>query len=134
MSDFVSCVGCGATIHKTAPACPKCGAPQVTTSSVESSALPVVSGAAPVPWFRQRWFTVLCLMTITPMASLLAMTGDIHYVTKNGESRVFPKNIKTGLMIATLPWLMLTFGSDNASSVLAMVGLFVFALLLAFKK
>jgi len=134
MSDFVQCVGCGATIHKTAPTCPKCGAPQRVKPRAESSTVGAMQTAPQVPWFRRRWFTVACLLTITPIASLLAMTGDIHYVGKNNEPKVFPKNIKTGLMIATVPWLIMTFGSGNSSSALAMLGLCSFALLLALKK
>lgn len=30
--DMVFCVGCGKEIHKTAPSCPQCGAPQVNAS------------------------------------------------------------------------------------------------------
>jgi hypothetical protein len=73
-------------------------------------------------------------VTITPIASLLAMTGNIHYTGRNGTATVFPKPIRNGLMIATLPWLMVTFGGESPSVALAAVGLLVFAVLLAFKK
>lgn len=33
MTSFVPCIGCGQQLHITAPTCPKCGAPQSTTSS-----------------------------------------------------------------------------------------------------
>jgi hypothetical protein len=135
MSDFVNCVGCGATIHKTATACPKCGAPQKTPAP--ASEAPKVAdsplGYAAVPWFRRRWFVLICLVTITPVASILAMTGETFYNSKD-EVKQFPKNVKTGLMIATFVWILFHMNSGNSSGVLAGLGLIVFALLLAFKK
>lgn len=133
MSEFVQCIGCGATIHKTATACPKCGAPQIAIGDARSVPIGGVAEST-VPWFRKRWFVLLSLVTITPIASLLAMTGNIHYTGKNGKASLFPKPIKNGLMIATLPWLMVTFGGESPSVALAAVGLLVFAVLLAFKK
>ena len=132
MSEFVQCIGCGATIHKTATTCPKCGAPQIIAEPAQS--VPVGIAASTVPWFRKRWFVLLCLVTITPIASLLAMTGNIHYTGRNGTPTVFPKPVRNGLMIATLPWMIVTFGGESSSVVLAAVGLLVFAVLLAFKK
>jgi hypothetical protein len=66
--------------------------------------------------------------------SLVGMTGDIFYKGKNGEVKTFPKNIKTGLMIATLPWLMYILNSDSSAGALAAFGLIVFAVILALKK
>lgn len=132
MSEFVQCIGCGATIPKTATMCPKCGAPQIVVGGAQS--VQTGGAASTVPWFRKRWFVLLCLVTITPIASLLAMTGNIHYTGRNGTATVFPKPIRNGLMIATLPWLMVTFGGESPSVALAAVGLLVFAVLLAFKK
>lgn len=132
MSEFVLCIGCGATIHKTAPTCPKCGAPQIVAERAQSA--PSGIAASTVPWFRKRWFVLLCLVTITPIASLLAMTGNIHYTGRDGSATVFPKTVRNGLMIATLPWLIVTFGGQSSSVALAAVGLLVFAVLLAFKK
>jgi hypothetical protein len=164
MADFNACTGCGAMIHNSAPACPKCGAPQTaavasvrgapTSSQTQSQAQPMsrpVSAAKPpvaktnvagevlgtdysvVPWFRRRWLVLICLISITPIASILAMTGDVFYQTK-GNVKVFPKNIKTGLMIATLPWLMYVLNSNNSTGMLAGLALFVVAVILAFKK
>ena len=132
MSEFLQCIGCGATIHNTATTCPKCGATQTTAEHAQSA--PVGVAASTVPWFRKRWFVLLCLVTITPIASLLAMTGNIHYTGRDGAATVFPKPVRNGLMIATLPWLIVTFGGESSSVVLAAVGLLVFAVLLAFKK
>jgi hypothetical protein len=167
MADFNACTGCGAMIHNSAPACPKCGAPQTAAvasvraapSSVQAQtqAQPMsrpASSAKPsgdkqlkagdigevlgtdysvVPWYRRRWLVLICLISITPIASILAMTGDVYYQSKGGV-KVFPKNIKTGLMIATLPWLMYVLNSNNSTGMLAGLALFVVAVILAFKK
>jgi hypothetical protein len=164
MADFNACTGCGAMIHNSAPACPKCGAPQTAavasvraapaSSQTQSQSQPMsrpASAAKPpvaktnvtgevlgtdysvVPWFRRRWLVLICLISITPIASILAMTGDVFYQSK-GNVKVFPKNVKTGLMIATLPWLMYVLNSNNSTGMLAGLALFVVAVILAFKK
>jgi len=46
MTSFVPCIGCGQQLHITAPTCPKCGAPQATTSSKAASHQGVPKGAA----------------------------------------------------------------------------------------
>lgn len=162
-NDFQACIGCGAMLHITAMACPKCGAPQ-TASVASPRAMPVISparqqagsrlrsadtvqssGGKPldpdvlgsdysvVPWYRRRWLVLICLISFTPIASILAMTGDVFYQSK-GNVKVFAKNIKTGLMIACLPWLMYVLNSDGASGALAALGLLLLAAILAFKK
>jgi predicted RNA-binding Zn-ribbon protein involved in translation (DUF1610 family) len=134
MSDFINCVGCGATIHKTAVACPKCGAPQKVVATAQSASAVVAAqqGYSAVPWFRRRWFVLLCLVTITPVASLLAMTGEVFYSSK-GEVKQFPKSIRNGMLFAPVLWAMSVFGGGS-SAALAAVGLIVYALILAFKK
>jgi hypothetical protein len=57
----------------------------------------------------------------------------VFYQSK-GNVKVFPKNVKTGLMIATLPWLMYVLNSNNSTGMLAGLALFVVAVILAFKK
>jgi hypothetical protein len=135
MSDFINCVGCRAMIHKTATVCPKCGAPQKALASAKQA--PTVAdtqqGYAAVPWFRRRWLVLLLLVTITPIASILAMTGEIFYSSK-GEVKQFPKNIKTGLMIASLVWIMYLVNSDNSPGAFAALALIALAVILAFKK
>jgi hypothetical protein len=49
MADFRACHGCGATIHVTAPSCPKCGAPQKIDSNDKSSPAKNSSSAESVP-------------------------------------------------------------------------------------
>lgn len=139
MTNFVHCRGCGVQIHETAVTCPKCGAPQNTANPVSAKAIASnfadsPQGYSAVPWFRRRWLVLLCLISFTPIASLLAMTGDIFYKGKNGEVKTFPKNIKTGLMIATLPWFMYILNSDSSTGALAAMGLVVLAIILALKK
>lgn len=162
MADFNSCSGCGATIHHTAPACPKCGASQSASVAnmraasasapyqpepmprTANSAKPIGSKAAAadevlgtdysvVPWYRRRWLVLICLVTLTPIASILAMTGDVFYQSK-GNVKAFPKNIKTGLIVASLVWIMYVLNSHNSSGMLAGLALFAIALALAFKK
>ena len=141
MTTFVNCRGCGIQIHETAMACPKCGAPQraaaqqsaasVSNASVPSSAQS--NDYAVVPLLRRRWLVLLLLITLTPVASIVAMTGEVFYKGAGGVVRSFPKNIKLCLMLATLPWLMYIFGNGSAS-MLAGIALLIVALILALKK
>jgi uncharacterized membrane protein YvbJ len=139
MTNFVHCRGCGVQIHETAVTCPKCGAPQNianpgSAKTIQNNIYDLSHGYSAVPWFRRRWLVLLCLISFTPIASLLAFTGDIFYKGKNGEVKIFPKNIKNGLMIATLPWLMYMFNSNSSIGALAAFGLIIVAVILALKK
>lgn len=132
MSDFIACVGCGATIHKTAPTCPKCGAPQGAAKGTTTAVAAVPqSDYSNVPWFRRRWFIALCIATLTPIASLIALTGEIFYDSK-GTVKLLPKNYRLGIMIASLAWLGMVFSSSGA--LVPSIGLTVMALIVAFKK
>ena len=140
MSQFQACRGCGATIHVTAVACPQCGAPSGVASSagaLHSSANGNAAASAPamatIPWFRKRWFAVLCVITITPIASLLALTGNIYYKNRSGEMAALPKNYKLPMILGTVPWLFMTFGGPSQVLVPAFALLFVGAVI-AFKK
>jgi hypothetical protein len=138
MSQFQACRGCGATIHVTATACPQCGAPSGVAPGAGASH-GGVNVAAPVPatpvipWFRKRWFAVLCVITITPIASLLALTGDVFYKNAAGSLVTLPKNYKTAMMLGTLPWLFLMFGSPSQMLMPTIALLFAGAMI-AFKK
>lgn len=134
MSDFIACVGCGATIHKTAPTCPKCGAPQASTTKTTANVVTAttLSDYAAVPWFRRRWFIAICIATLTPIASIIALTGEIFYDSK-GAVKQLPKNYRLGIMIASLAWVAMIFGS-RSSSMVPSIGLTVMALIVAFKK
>lgn len=130
MSQFQACRGCGATIHVTALACPQCGALSGVQPGNTAAAVPAT---AAIPWFRKRWFAVLCLITITPIASLLALTGDVYYKNKAGSTVTLPKNYKTAMMLGTFPWLFLTFGGPSQMQMPTIALLFVGAVI-AFKK
>ena len=130
MSQFQACCGCGATIHVTATACPQCGAPSGVQPGNAAAAVPAT---AVIPWFRKRWFAVLCVITITPIASLLALTGDVFYKNAAGGTVALPKNYKTAMMLGTLPWLFLTFGGPSQMLLPTIALLFVGAMI-AFKK
>lgn len=130
MSQFQACRGCGATIHVTATACPQCGASSGVQPGNATAAVPAI---AVIPWFRKRWFAVLCVITITPIASLLALTGDVFYKNAAGSTVALPKNYKTAMMLGTLPWLFLTFGGPSQMLLPTIALLFVGAMI-AFKK
>jgi hypothetical protein len=77
-----------------------------------------------IPWFRKRWFAVLCMITITPIASLLALTGDVYYKNKAGSTVTLPKNYKTAMMLGTFPvavsdvwWPITDADADHCSAV-----------------
>lgn len=147
MSQFQACRGCGATIHVTAVACPQCGAPSSNATSstasnasginanmnVHGNAVPSAVATASIPWFRKRWFAVLCVITITPIASLLALTGDVYYKNKAGSNVTLPKNYKTSMVFGTFPWLFITFG-DQSQALLPAIALLIVGAVIAFKK
>nr|WP_314708073.1 hypothetical protein [uncultured Comamonas sp.] len=140
MSQFQACRGCGATIHITATACPQCGAPtgiapgvipNASTGAPQvgvNTAAPVAS-APSIPWFRKRWFAVLSVITITPIASLLALTGDVYYKNRSGEMIALPKNYKLPMILGTIPWLFMTFGGPSQVLLPAMALLIVGAVI-----
>ena len=131
MSQFQACHGCGATIHVTAVACPQCGAPSGVAGSATGNPTPAATAPAlaSIPWFRKRWFAVLCVITITPIASLLALTGNIYYKNRSGELAALPKNYKLPMILGTVPWLFMTFGGPSQVLVPAIALLFVGAVI-----
>lgn len=137
MSNFVHCRGCGHQIHETAPMCPKCGAPQLQTANSQA----VATASAPVPdaytgvrWFRRRWFTVLCVLTIAPIAAVTALTGPLYFQHK-GQVGVLPKDAKFMVYLASVAWLYQVFanvrGADALFLVVSLVGM---ALVLGLKN
>ena len=139
MSQFQACRGCGATIHVTALACPQCGAPSGgalnSNPSGNSTAAATASVVATpsIPWFRKRWFAVLCVITITPIASLLALTGDVYYKNKAGSTVALPKNYKTPMVLGTFPRLFMAFGGPS-QVLLPAIALLIVGAVIAFKK
>lgn len=110
MTSFVHCRGCGTQIHETALACPKCGAPQTVaaSSTAAATALQPLRAYAQVPWFRRRWFLILSLLTIAPIAAVVALTGPMHYDVK-GEVKTFAPNIKTAILMVSLYYIYTLF-------------------------
>ena len=88
---------------------------------------------ASIPWFRKRWFAVLCVITITPIASLLALTGDVYYKNKAGSTVALPKNYKTPMVLGTFPWLFMAFGGPS-QVLLPAIALLIVGAVIAFKK
>ena len=114
MTAFVHCRGCGIQIHETALSCPKCGAPQVLAVPLAGAGIAATMAATPatayaqVPWYRRRWFLIVSLLTIAPIAALVALTGSMHYDAK-GEVKTFEPNIKTAILIASLYYIYTLF-------------------------
>ena len=134
MSQFQACRACGATMHASAPACPQCGAPASAALGSNAPHGGAAATTAPsIPWFRKRWFAVLCVITITPIASLLALTGDVYYKNKAGSSVTLPKKYKTSMVFGTFPWLFITFG-DQSQALLPAIALLIVGAVIAFKK
>lgn len=87
MNAFVQCHICSHEMHESAPACPKCGAP------AKKAAAAGYTSYDQVPWFRKRWFLVLCAVIFMPVAVVIAFTGEI-YMNQGGQVKAFPKNQK----------------------------------------
>jgi hypothetical protein len=43
---------------------------------------------AELPWYRRRWFILLSLLLFTPVAVVVALTGDV-YAQSKGQTYVF---------------------------------------------
>ena len=43
---------------------------------------------AELPWYRKRWFLLISLLLFTPIAVVVALTGDV-YAQSKGQSYVF---------------------------------------------
>uniref|UniRef100_C5CKG2 Zinc ribbon domain-containing protein n=1 Tax=Variovorax paradoxus (strain S110) TaxID=543728 RepID=C5CKG2_VARPS len=115
MTNFVHCRGCGHQIHETAPACPKCGAPQAVTTQAPL-ATQASAGSSPgpygsIPWFRQRWALVCIFLLFAPAAAVIAWSGEIHYLVGT-TVKTFPKSVKVGLTIMAAV-LLIAIASDD---------------------
>lgn len=93
MTDFVPCVGCGASLHRTAQTCPKCGAPQpaAASSTVNSPRAPDSMTAPPVvpPLYRRNGFVVIALLLIPVVALVIAVTGPVYRKYRRPDNSVF---------------------------------------------
>lgn len=140
MTSFVHCRGCGVQIHETAPTCPKCGAPQhlvvrpAAMAGAGPSTATTPSAYSQVPWYRRRWFMILMLMTIAPIAALVALTGPMYYDVK-GVVKSFPKNFKTSIVIISVYYLyMLTTPVGSSQQMLCFLMTLVASLVMGFKR
>lgn len=138
MTAFVHCRGCGVEIHETAPTCPKCGAPQLlATAPVNEGKKPGildVGAYSQVPWYRRRWFVILGLLTISPIAGLVALTGDVFYDAK-GVVKKLPKNFKVSLLIVSLYYFYtLTTPVGSAQQLLCFLVSVIIALVIGLKR
>ena len=122
MTTFVHCRGCGEKIHASAPTCPKCGAPQALPTAVAFPTLAAANGAGgpasaygAVPWFRRRWFIILCLLSVAPIAGILSLTGPLYFWSKS-ELKVFPKHISIVLCMASVGWVFQLFSRVGSST------------------
>ncbi|QNB06075.1 hypothetical protein G5S34_04315 [Herbaspirillum frisingense] len=91
MSNFVNCPHCQQQLHETAPACPKCGAPNNT------AAAGAYNSYDQVPWYRKRWIVILSAVIFMPITLLIAFTGDIYF-EKDGQLQTVPKQSKYVLL------------------------------------
>ncbi|ONN64978.1 hypothetical protein [Herbaspirillum sp. VT-16-41] len=91
MSNFVNCPHCQQQLHETAPACPKCGAPNNTTAAG------AYNSYDQVPWYRKRWIVILSAVIFMPITLLIAFTGDIYF-EKDGQLQTVPKQSKYVLL------------------------------------
>jgi uncharacterized membrane protein YvbJ len=102
MTSFVSCRGCAHQIHETAVSCPKCGTPATPVAQPASAIVkPTIENYTQVPWFRKRWFAILCVLAFMPAFLIIAFTGDIYH-EKNGELKTLPKRSRMTVLVIFL--------------------------------
>lgn len=137
MTTFVHCRGCGVHIHETAATCPKCGALQVAATQASATSMaPLASPPSPygqIPWFRRRWVLILIALLLTPVAAVIAWTGETYYLA-GATVKTFPKSAKIALACAGVA-VLVAIGSEE-EVLQSFVGFFVIgvALGMAFKK
>jgi hypothetical protein len=90
-----------------------------------------------VTWYRRRWFVLCWFLTITPVASLIAITGDVFYRSKTGEVKKFDQGAQNSLAVASLLWIKFVYLNNNPTSyeTLGVSALFIaIAIYLGLKK
>ena len=102
------CHACGKQLAAAAPFCPHCGAPQTVVpvpsapGAPAAQAFPAGAQGAPqrltdyaqVPWFRRRWFLLVAFVFLSPVAALLAATGELYYQGSDGAIKRMADSIK----------------------------------------
>jgi hypothetical protein len=97
---YAFCRACGNGVAADARFCASCGAPgyqAATTPAASPSANMTYTSYADVPWFRRRWFAVVCFLVFSPALLFLLATGDI-YREQNGQVCPIGKTAKYVLM------------------------------------
>lgn len=138
MTNFVNCRGCGHPIHETAPTCPKCGAPQQAAPSVSQTAMaplgsPAPSAYAQIPWFRRRWVFLLIMLACSPIAAVIAWSGEIHYRSGDAIGR-FPSGTKIAITCVAVAFAVALFFDEDTVGGLALLGLICVASAMALRK
>lgn len=143
MTISLYCHGCGTSLQSTAPYCTECGAPQdhatVATAPLIHASVSTADAQdySSVTWYRRRWFVLCWFLTITPVAAIIALTGDVFYKSRSGEVKKFDVNIKNGFGAGTLIWIKFVYLNNNPTSyeTLGVSALFIaIAIYLGLKK
>ncbi len=95
---MIYCRACGKTLDAAAPSCPHCGAPQIPAATVTAGtglAMQRITDYAQVPWYRRRWFVLLSLVFVSPIAGLIAATGELYYQGGDGAVKLMTDSIKS---------------------------------------
>jgi uncharacterized membrane protein YvbJ len=94
----VFCRGCAKEIGESTRFCPACGAAQTLQKNITSSRNATYASYQEVPWFRKRWFAVICCLFFSPALLFILFTGDIYF-EKQGKVTSLPKYSKIILAI-----------------------------------
>jgi len=86
-----------------------------------------------IPWFRRRWVFLLIMLACTPVAAVIAWSGEVYY--RSGDAiGLFPKGIKIAITVVASAFLIaLAFDEDTVGG-LALAGLFCVTLAMALRK
>jgi hypothetical protein len=95
---MVYCRACGKSLDAAVPNCPHCGASQIPAATVSAGlglSTQRLTDYAQVPWYRRRWFVLLSLVLVSPVAGLLAATGELYYQGGDGAVKLMTDSIKS---------------------------------------
>ena len=57
-----------------------------------------------IPWYRKRWFIVLCVLFFIPAAIGISFTGNVYMQRKDGTVLQYAKSFKW-FTVALFAWL-----------------------------